>query len=129
LTAEGSFEGGVILPGAQLMHDSLVARTAGIKSVFSASAGIVGKTTSECVNSGVLYGLGGAIDRVVEEMVKTLESSHVKDKSERIGSQVLVTGGGAPALRSRVMSNGQNHSDLVLLGVQEFAFQTTGFLS
>jgi len=80
--------GGVILPGVSLMHDVLVGSTHGVKSDIKSPQQIVGKSTVECVNSGVYYGLAGAIERVVEEMQKTLP----------VSAQVVLCGGGAHVL-------------------------------
>ena len=70
LDQDNCFQGGVILPGHRLMHDSLVSNTEGIKSTLNPSERIIGKTTSECVNSGVSFGLVGAVERVVADMSK-----------------------------------------------------------
>lgn len=74
LDANQVFCGGVILPGAKLMHDSLVGETAGIYSEMQSVTTVLGVTTQECVNAGVRFGLVGAVDRVVKEMY-TLKSN------------------------------------------------------
>jgi len=83
--ASNRFRGGVILPGAKLMHSSLVGETAGIAAKHEAVNSVIGVTTQQCVNAGVNYGLIGAIEHIVEEMCKTAAS----DDSWRI----LVCGG------------------------------------
>jgi len=107
LSADNSFEGGVILPGLALMHDSLVGRTAGIKSEFSDRSQIIGKTTKECVNSGISFGLAGAIERIVEEMNKNINRP----------TKVILTGGAAKSLAVKLKINTINESNLVLLGL------------
>ncbi len=65
--ASNSYLGGVILPGARLMHDVLVGKTAGIQSERSDVGRAIGKTTQQCVNAGSKYGLIGAVERVIKE--------------------------------------------------------------
>ena len=74
VTADNAFAGGVILPGAKLMHDSLVGETVGIDSQRGRVSSVIGKTTDECVNAGASYGLVGAIDRVISEMAASQSS-------------------------------------------------------
>ena len=105
------FEGGVILPGFSLMHSSLIKNTAGIKAKFSQSQKIIGRTTEECVNSGVSYGLVGAIDRMVHEIQQVI----VKD------STIILTGGSAPLIDAMSKFDMIVQPDLVLLGVASIA--------
>jgi len=74
VSANDVYLGGVILPGAKLMHDSLVGETAGIFSQHSVVSNVIGKTTDQCVNAGTSYGLAGAIERVIQEM-QTIETN------------------------------------------------------
>ena len=78
VSADNRFEGGVILPGLIAMHDALLGRTAGIESYLEAVVSVIGKNTRECVNSGIQYGLVGAIERVVAEILSTLESDDTR---------------------------------------------------
>ena len=105
------FEGGVILPGFSLMHDSLIRNTAGIKSEFSQSQKIIGRTTEECVNSGVSYGLVGAIERIVREIQQGIAQD----------STILLTGGSALLIDAMSNFNMIVQQDLVLLGVASIA--------
>jgi len=90
VSAANEYHGGVILPGFQMMHDSLTGNTAGIASKRDKVVGIIGKTTQECVNSGVYFGLVGAVDRIVNEMRKQIDDE----------VQVIITGGDAGAIIS-----------------------------
>lgn len=116
LDRDNVYQGGVILPGAAMMHDALVSRTAGIKSKFTVSFQIIGKTTSDCVNSGVSYGLIGAVERVVSEM-RDLIRRPVK---------VVLTGGAAPFLSGALTFEKLLVSDLVLHGLSVLAKNSTG---
>lgn len=111
LSKENRFEGGTILPGYNLMHDSLMKKTAGVSSDFSWAQQIVGRSTQECVNSGVSFGLVGAIERVVKQMTGI------------IGAPVnlLLTGGSALAIAERSDLDFILQENLVLLGVAAIA--------
>lgn len=87
VNAENEFLGGAILPGAKMMHDSLVGETAGIKSEPLNVSSAIGKDTQQCVNVGAKYGLAGAVDRVIGEFVCAL--------GETEEWQVVVCGGDA----------------------------------
>lgn len=111
LTSENIFQGGVILPGHKLMHDALVGGTSGIQSDFSSTLQIIGKTTIECVNSGIDYGLAGAVERIVRE---------IKEEVDPAVNTVL-TGGGGQAIIEKTELNAQYEPDLVLRGLLKIA--------
>ena len=68
LTNDLEFQGGVILPGLNMMHDALVGETQGIDSSLVGGLVVPGQNTQQCVNSGVHYALFGAIERLVIEV-------------------------------------------------------------
>lgn len=69
LDRDNRFQGGVILPGARLMHESLVGQTANIQATLSESSTLIGRNTTECVNAGVRYGMIGAVNYVIRQMM------------------------------------------------------------
>lgn len=107
LSERNNFEGGVILPGFNLMHKALIDNTAGIKADYSESHQIIGRTTEECVNSGVVYGLIGAIEHIVMQM------------QQEIGmpTKVILTGGSAATIEATSDLDLTVQPELVLLGV------------
>ena len=111
LDQDNNFQGGAILPGPALMHDSLVARTQGIDSSLLHSPSVVGKTTMECVNSGVHYGLVGAVDRVVKKMQKTLPRK----------AALLITGGDADFIKEHTKYKMLVVEHLVPIGLSSLA--------
>lgn len=123
LSANNIYQGGVILPGAEIMHRALVGRTAGIDSVRSTVESVVGKTTMECVNSGVNYGLAGAVERIVSEMQHVIvsETSAGQPPTEGLPARVLVTGGDAPLLLANTSLSTQPVANLVLHGLAQVA--------
>ena len=111
LDREDVFQGGVIIPGYELMHRALVGNTAGIESRVAGARQIIGKTTRECVNSGLSYGLRGAVERIVTEMQYLIDSSIT----------VLLTGGSSGRLQDQLNLEYRVEPNLVLTGLAALA--------
>lgn len=109
------FKGGVILPGGLMMHDALVGRTAGILSVPLQVDSVIGRSTEECVNAGVLYGLVGGIERVVKEMQLSL--THGKTEQGRMIAEVLICGGDAEQLLPLLPATYRYQPDTIFRGL------------
>jgi type III pantothenate kinase len=95
VSAENRFEGGTILPGFTSMHDALLGRTAGIQSQPSAVESVIGKNTRDCVNSGAHFGLLGAIERVVAEIVGLVQAGQSQRGLSSKAPRLLIMGGDA----------------------------------
>lgn len=72
----GTYIGGMIMPGLRLGVDALAARTSQLPRVsLEAPERLIGKNTVDCIKAGAIYGnagmLDGLIDRVEEELGKT----------------------------------------------------------
>jgi type III pantothenate kinase len=66
ISAKGEYLGGSILPGIEISLDALFARAAALSWVELAKPRrVIGKTTAESVQSGVLYGFASAVDGLV----------------------------------------------------------------
>jgi len=70
---DGSFIGGMILPGARVSLDSLVNRTSQLPTIsIEPSKNVVGKNTVDCMKSGIVNGqaamLDGLIDKINNEL-------------------------------------------------------------
>lgn len=120
LDSQDCFQGGMILPGLALMHDALVGKTANINSRFHKPQQTVGRTTAECVNSGVHHcALGGVLQAVTE--IKKL-ANDVRG--------LLITGGDAERFVGSLtaLKNQEfkvlHENDLVLRGLLVIAQQT-----
>lgn len=86
---QGTFHGGAIAPGAQLMLDSLHNRTALLPEVeFGKPAEPIGHNTMEAMRVGAFYGLRGIVRELVERF------------AEQIGAfpLVIATGGDSDLL-------------------------------
>jgi len=85
----GTFHGGAIGPGAQMMLDALRAQTAQLPKVtFAAPTEAIGRNTSDAMRSAVFHGLRGMVRELVEQF------------AEMAGAypMVIATGGDAETL-------------------------------
>ena len=66
VSAKGEFVGGVIAPGMQASAASLFSRTARLTRVeLTAPPSVVGKSTVEAIQSGLIFGTAGEVDAIV----------------------------------------------------------------
>jgi type III pantothenate kinase len=73
VSAEGEYLGGAIAPGLAISANALVAGTAQLKRVeFMTPPRLIGKSTSEAVQSGVVTGYACLIEGMVERFRKEL---------------------------------------------------------
>jgi type III pantothenate kinase len=80
----GTYLGGAILPGIAISAEALVRRTAKLPPIeFRKPERAVGKTTVEALQSGMVLGYAGAIDRISSEIVAELGGD----------ARVIATGG------------------------------------
>ena len=69
VSAEGEYIGGVLAPGIEISMDALFARAARLMRIdFSEPPAVIGKTTVHSLQSGLVYGFAGQVDRIVEEI-------------------------------------------------------------
>lgn len=72
INAQGSYAGGIILPGIGISADALFSRAAKLATIdLNLPAHVVGRSTTQAVQSGMLWGAGlqaqGLIERIKEE--------------------------------------------------------------
>ncbi len=103
------YVGGAILPGLELARRSLRDHTQQIGDVSAEYKGLLGRSTAECVASGVCHGLAGGVERVIEEVGRTLGSAPT----------VLLTGGDAERIRRFLKRPVVIEPELVLQGLAE----------
>jgi len=88
VSAKGEFMGGVIAPGMQASAASLFSRTARLTRVeLTAPPSVIGKSTVEAIQSGLIFGTAGEVDAIVERI-----------KGEIGPATVVATGGLAPVV-------------------------------
>jgi type III pantothenate kinase len=110
LDRHGVYRGGVILPGLALMRDVLL-RTQGVREVLGDAGSTLALSTADGVAAGTLFGLAGAIDRILDEQATLLGET----------PQTLITGGDAQPLLALLRHAVQHTPDLVLEGVAVIA--------
>lgn len=95
VSAEGEFIGGVIFPGLFVSLEALAARAAKLSSVeILRPPSVIGRNTTHCLQSGMLFGYAGVVDSVVGRI------------REELGAEtpVVATGGLAHVIASETKS-------------------------
>ena len=76
ISADGAYLGGAIIPGVEVSLDALFGRAAGLRRVeLVPPRSVVGRTTMESVQSGVLYGTAAMVDGMIKRIVDELGGS------------------------------------------------------
>jgi type III pantothenate kinase len=113
VSADGTFLGGMILPGLQLMAQSLARNTAQLPQIAGYAAGNVSErqifadNTDQAIASGCIQAQVGAIAQAVEGM-RQLSQAPVT---------CLLSGGAAPVLQSALVQPHHLVENLVLAGL------------
>lgn len=84
INKEKEYIGGAILPGVVISHDALVNRTSKLQSIaLGKPKKVIGSNTTDCIQSGLMYGNAGALDGIIEHI------------NEEMGEEctVIATGG------------------------------------
>lgn len=69
VSAKGEYLGGSIAPGVEISTNALVSAGAQLRNIeFVAPQSVIGKTTVEAIQSGVLYGFAGQVDAIISRM-------------------------------------------------------------
>ena len=93
VSEKGEFLGGALAPGIEISIDALAARGARLFKVeLARPRSVIGKSTVEALQSGMVYGFAGQIDGMVRRISEELDADPV----------VIATGGLAPAGDRRV---------------------------
>lgn len=110
--ADGRHRGGAIIPGPDLMVASLFENTNGIRRRAQGGPSgrghaLFGRSTRAAVEQGTRYAAAAAVDRALSEAKALVGRT----------PQLVLTGGGAPALQPLIESAGVLVPDLVLEGL------------
>ena len=66
ISAKGEYLGGAIFPGVEISMEALFGRAAALRKVeLVPPRNVIGKSTVESIQSGVLYGFSGQVDAIV----------------------------------------------------------------
>ncbi|WP_417909859.1 type III pantothenate kinase [Candidatus Electronema sp. PJ] len=90
---KGEYLGGTIHPGIGISLEALAERTAKLPRVDlnEKPAAVIGTTTIDAIRSGMLYGFGGLIDRMVERLSQAMQEQGAAAADSKIS--VIATGG------------------------------------
>lgn len=112
LDHEGQHLGGLILPGIDLMRKSLIIGTAGIGYMAADQDQVLfGRTTVQAVDSGTLWAVAAAVDRIAQAMAAKLNGPVAW----------LLTGGDGPRIAPLLQMTFQLDAWLVLRGLAVIA--------
>lgn len=106
LDADGVFQGGLIVPGVDLMRRSLADATALLPYADGQFADLP-RCTQDAIASGCLHAQAGAVERLYRQLPA--------------GSPCLLSGGSAPALAAHLALPVRRIDNLVLEGLARFA--------
>ncbi|HEY0639987.1 MAG TPA: type III pantothenate kinase [Pseudonocardiaceae bacterium] len=113
VSARGEFLGGALAPGIEISVDALAARAAALRKVeLVRPRSVIGKTTVEALQSGLLYGFAGQVDGLVGRIVHEL----VGDSGDPVA--VIATGGLAPLVITESTTIQHHAPDLTLIGLR-----------
>jgi type III pantothenate kinase len=108
VSERGEFLGGVIAPGLQASAASLFSRTARLTRVeLTAPEAVVGKSTVEALQSGLIYGTAGEVDAIVTRI-----------RAELPGATTIATGGLAAVVTPHCATIDRIEPWLTLVGLQ-----------
>jgi type III pantothenate kinase len=109
ISPRGEFLGGVIAPGVAVSLEALVLRAARLRSVeLRAPRHVLGRSSVECVQSGLIYGHASLVDGLVARLRRELP----------FACEVLATGGLAALIAPHTESLRRIEPDLTLLGLR-----------
>ena len=85
-----TYEGGLLLPGVNVSLEAMNRRTAQLPAIsLQYPKSLIGKTTEECMRSGIVYGTAGMLDGIIDRIREEFSGQTVS---------VVATGGSAPVI-------------------------------
>ena len=112
VSTRGEFLGGALAPGVEISLEALASRAAALRTVeLVAPRSVIGRTTVEALQSGVLFGVAGQVDGLVRRICAELPVP-----AEEV--TVIATGGLAPLVVDECATITHHEPDLTLVGLQ-----------
>jgi type III pantothenate kinase len=109
VSAKGEFLGGALAPGVEISVDALAARAARLFKVeLTEPEFVIGKSTVEALQSGLVYGFASQVDGMVERISRELGADPV----------VIATGGLSHLMYDICESFDHHEPDLTLIGLR-----------
>ncbi|MDQ1745985.1 MAG: type pantothenate kinase [Frankiaceae bacterium] len=105
----GEFLGGPLAPGIEISIDALATRAARLLNVeLVRPRSVIGKSTVEALQAGIIYGFAGQIDGLVRRIAAELDADPV----------VVATGGLASLVLDESETITRHEPDLTLIGLR-----------
>jgi type III pantothenate kinase len=113
VNGEPAYVGGTIHPGIGISLDALATRTAKLPrlDIDVTPDHPIGTTTVKAIHSGMLYGFGGLVDRMVQVLSKQLTPDQERAKT-------IATGGMAELIKPYSQTIDEIDTELTLTGLQ-----------
>ena len=109
ISSKGEFIGGALAPGIEISIDALASRAARLLKVeLVRPRSVIGKSTVESLQSGIVFGFAGQIDGIVRRIAAELDEPPV----------VIATGGLAPLVLEESETISRHEPDLTLIGLR-----------
>ena len=109
VSSRGEFLGGALAPGIEISVDALASRAARLLKVeLVRPRSVIGKSTVEALQSGIIYGFAGQIDGIVRRIASELDSP----------PRVIATGGLASLVLEESSTITDHEPDLTLIGLR-----------
>jgi type III pantothenate kinase len=109
ISSKGEFVGGALAPGIEISIDALASRAARLLKVeLVRPRSVIGKSTVESLQSGIVFGFAGQIDGIVRRIAAELDGEPV----------VIATGGLAPLVLEESETITRHEPDLTLIGLR-----------
>lgn len=100
LDSKGEYVGGLIMPGIDMMSGALHSRTAQLPLVaIEPGASLLGRSTGECIRSGIFWGAVKQIEGLIEEI-----SRYLRDELGESSIGVIATGGNSRMIAAEIGS-------------------------
>ncbi|HEX4655641.1 MAG TPA: type III pantothenate kinase [Mycobacteriales bacterium] len=109
VSERGEFLGGALAPGIEISVDALAARAARLLKVeLVRPRSVIGKSTVEALQSGIIFGFAGQIDGLVRRIAAELDADPI----------VIATGGLAVLVMDEAETITEHEPDLTLIGLR-----------
>jgi type III pantothenate kinase len=113
ISARGEFLGGALAPGVEISIDALATRAAQLVKVqLVRPRSVIGKSTVEALQSGLLFGFAGQVDGIVTRIAAELATC------AKVDVAVVATGGLAPLLITESQTITHHAPNLTLQGLR-----------
>ncbi len=127
VSARGEYLGGAIAPGIEISMHALLSRAAALQGVeLVEPRAAIGKTTVECMQSGILYGSAGQVDglcrRIQAELARTQPGRPETGRLET-GECAVVATGGLSGLITPISETIQHHEPWLTLHGLRLVFE------